>query len=92
VREKYVQTPHGLYELKFFFSNGLEQSSQDITASTVKTLIEQMIEQEDKLAPLSDQKIVSKLAEEHQIDVSRRTVAKYRDQLGIASSSARKRY
>jgi RNA polymerase sigma-54 factor len=51
-----------------------------------------MIEQEDKLAPLSDQKIVTKLAEEHQIDVSRRTVAKYRDQLGIASSSARKRY
>jgi glutaredoxin len=74
VREKYVQTPHGLYELKFFFSNGLEQSSQDITASTVKTIIEQMIEQEDKLAPLSDQKIVSKLSEEHQIDVSRRTI------------------
>ncbi|UOK60003.1 hypothetical protein MGI18_25905 [Bacillus sp. OVS6] len=63
-----------------------------MTASTVKTIIEQMIEQEDKLAPLSDQKIVSKLTEEHQIDVSRRTVAKYRDQLGIASSSARKRY
>ncbi|TDL78862.1 RNA polymerase factor sigma-54 [Peribacillus frigoritolerans] len=92
VREKYVQTPHGLYELKFFFSNGLEQSSQEITSSTVKTIIEQMIEKEDKLAPLSDQKIVSKLAVDHQIDVSRRTVAKYRDQLGIASSSARKRY
>ncbi|WP_191566742.1 RNA polymerase factor sigma-54 [Metabacillus idriensis] len=92
VREKYVQTPHGLYELKYFFSNGLEQSSPDISASAVKTIIEQMIGREDKLTPLSDQKIVAKLLEEHNIDVSRRTVAKYRDQLGIASSAVRKRY
>ncbi|KEZ48685.1 RNA polymerase factor sigma-54 [Metabacillus indicus] len=92
VREKYVQTPHGLYELKFFFSNGLEQTSQDITSSAVKSLIQKMIESENKLSPLSDQRIADTLSQEHGIEVSRRTVAKYRDQLGIASSSARKRY
>lgn len=87
---KYVQTPRGVYELKYFFSSGLEQDSGDMASSTsVRALIEEMVQQEDVGSPLSDQRI-SELLEDKGIKVARRTVAKYREELGIAPSSQRK--
>lgn len=93
VREKYVQTPSGTYPLKSFFSSTLQTVSAEATSSSrVKNAIAGIIEKEDKQAPLSDQGIADQLKANDGIVISRRTVAKYRDQLGIASSSKRKRY
>ncbi|UOY91057.1 RNA polymerase factor sigma-54 [Ectobacillus sp. JY-23] len=87
-RNKFVQTPYGLFEMKYFFSNAV--SEEDVSALRVKELLKSMIEKEDKRKPLSDQKIVQWLEKEHGIAVSRRTVAKYREQLKIPASSLRK--
>lgn len=93
VREKYAQTPFGLYELRSFFSSTLQTtSSENASSQQVKDLIAQLVAKENKQKPLSDQEIVRLLKEENGIVVSRRTIAKYRDQLGIPSSSKRKRY
>ncbi|MBM7586011.1 RNA polymerase sigma-54 factor [Bacillus pakistanensis] len=92
VKGKYMQTPFGTFELKFFFSSAIKTSLSDLTSSTgVKNEIVQMVKEEDKKKPLSDQKIADILKGKG-IVVSRRTVAKYRDQLDIPSSSIRKRY
>ncbi|HDX9590022.1 TPA: RNA polymerase factor sigma-54 [Bacillus pseudomycoides] len=90
-RNKYVQTPYGLFEMKSFFSNAVA-TTEDAAISTkrVKQLIGEFVEKEDKKKPLSDQKISKMLEEEHEIVVSRRTVAKYREQLNIPASSLRK--
>ena len=93
VREKYAQTPFGTVELKSFFSSTIKTTSQEETSSTqVKKEIQQLIDHENKAKPLSDQDLVGILKENNGIIVSRRTVAKYRDQLGIPSSSKRKRF
>ncbi|TKC15263.1 RNA polymerase factor sigma-54 [Robertmurraya kyonggiensis] len=93
VREKYAQTPFGLYDLKFFFSSTIQTtSSESASSQQVRDLMKTLVEQENKQKPLSDQVIVNALNEENGIVVSRRTIAKYRDQLGIPSSSKRKRY
>lgn len=93
VREKYAQTPFGLYELKSFFSSTIQTTSNENASSKqVKDLITKLVSDENKQKPLSDQEIVKVLEQEHGIVVSRRTIAKYRDQLGILSSSKRKRY
>ncbi|WP_077214733.1 RNA polymerase factor sigma-54 [Bacillus dakarensis] len=93
VREKYVQTPFGTYELKSFFTSTIQTTSEESTSSQqVKNAISNLIENENKYKPLSDQEIVNMLNEQEGIVVSRRTIAKYRDQLGILSSSKRKRY
>src|SRR5438093_9081145 len=87
---KYVHTPQGIYELKFFFNSGISRTDGDEVASeAVKTKIKQLIGQEDARHPHSDQKIVE-LLKDQGIDIARRTVAKYREQLGILSSSKRK--
>ncbi|SFJ13919.1 MULTISPECIES: RNA polymerase factor sigma-54 [unclassified Bacillus (in: firmicutes)] len=90
-RNKYVQTPYGLFEMKSFFSNAVA-TTEDAAISTkrVKQLIGKFVERENKKKPLSDQKISKMLEEEHEIIVSRRTVAKYREQLNIPASSLRK--
>jgi len=89
-RRKYVQTPRGIYEMKFFFSSGLEQDSGEAASSTsVRALIEEMIAQEDPSNPLSDDKI-SQMLNERGIRVARRTVAKYRESLGIPPKHQRK--
>ena len=89
---KYVQTAHGLFELKFFFASGIHRhQGQDLAATSIKKMIEDLIKREDKASPLSDQKIVERLAQEG-IRLSRRTVAKYRQQLSIPSSTRRRRY
>lgn len=89
---KYVQTPRGLYELKFFFSTGLSTSKgNDISSTSIKSIIKEIIDGENQKKPYSDQKI-SDLLKDKGISISRRTIAKYRDELGIPSSSMRKRY
>jgi RNA polymerase sigma-54 factor len=89
---KYVQTPQGLFELKYFFNAGIskEDGSEDIASEAVKRLIKQLISSEDPKKPYSDQKIVELLKEKQKIDIARRTVAKYREQLGILPSAQRK--
>lgn len=89
--EKFVQTPRGVFRLKFFFSSGLStQEGEDVSARGVKARIAEMIEEENSLRPFTDQKIVERLREEG-VHIARRTVQKYRDQLGILSSRYRKR-
>ena len=93
VREKFVQTPSGTIPLKSFFSSTIQTVSDENTSSSqVKNALSLLIEKENKENPFSDQEIVDLLKAKDGIVVSRRTVAKYRDQLGIPSSSKRKRY
>lgn len=93
VNGKYLQTKFGVFELRSFFTTGLSQNSEgeDVSAADVQTRIKQLVENENKAKPLSDQKIVDILTAED-VEISRRTVAKYRDLLGIVASSKRKRY
>jgi RNA polymerase sigma-54 factor len=89
--EKFAQTPRGVYPLKFFFSSGLATASgEDISARGVRDKIKLMVEAEDTKKPLTDQAIVKKLLEDG-VKIARRTVAKYRDQLGILPARMRKR-
>ncbi|WP_102344917.1 RNA polymerase factor sigma-54 [Bacillus sp. Marseille-P3661] len=93
VNGKYVQTPQGVFELKYFFTSSIQTNDEDDTSSAaVKEAIREIVDQENKQKPLSDQKIATILKEQYQFNVSRRTIAKYRDQLGILSSAGRKRY
>jgi RNA polymerase sigma-54 factor len=87
--EKYVHTPRGVFELKFFFTSGIKTSTGDISSSSVKERIKTLIAAESNKNPISDQQIVEILKGE-KIDIARRTVAKYRETLGIPSSSQRK--
>lgn len=87
---KYVQTPHGVFELKYFFDGGLSRDDgDDISARSVKEKIAKLIREEDTSSPLSDQRIADILKEDG-IDIARRTVAKYRDQLEISPARYRK--
>lgn len=88
---KYVQTPRGLFELKYFFSSSIKGDSGDIASTGVKSMLKDLIENENIKKPLSDQKI-SNIFKEKDINISRRTIAKYRDELNIPSSSKRRRY
>ncbi|HEX7090223.1 MAG TPA: RNA polymerase factor sigma-54 [Longimicrobiales bacterium] len=89
--EKFVQTPRGVLPLKFFFSSGLSTTSgEDVSARGIKAKIQKLVSEEDPKRPLTDQAIVNILKEEG-IQIARRTVAKYRDQLGILSARMRKR-
>jgi RNA polymerase sigma-54 factor len=88
---KYVQTPRGVFELKFFFSSGLEtEGGEDVSARSAKDIIRTLIEEEDKTDPLSDQKI-AELLHERGLRIARRTVAKYREQLNILPARFRRR-
>lgn len=89
--KKFVQTPRGVYSLKYFFSSGLSTTSgEDISARGVRDKIRQMVAEENARKPLTDQAIVTALKAEG-VQIARRTVAKYRDQLGILSARMRKR-
>jgi RNA polymerase sigma-54 factor len=90
VNGKYVQTEFGVYELKYFFSEGLTMDSgEEVSNKEVKAIIQGIIEAEDKKKPLSDQKI-AKMLEDRGFNIARRTVTKYREQLGIAVARLRK--
>ena len=89
--EKFVQTPRGVLPLKFFFSSGLSTTSgEDVSARGIKARIRKLVDDENARRPLTDQAIVNILREEG-VQIARRTVAKYRDQLGILSARMRKR-
>ncbi|MCX8007776.1 MAG: RNA polymerase factor sigma-54 [Coriobacteriia bacterium] len=92
VTGKYMATPHGLFELRHFFSGGYRtRTGHDVAATSVKQRIKELIQAESGDAPLSDQRIADVLADEG-VPVARRTVAKYREELGIAPSWARRRH
>jgi len=89
--EKWAQTPRGTYPLKYFFSSALNTTSgEDASARAIKAKLEKMVGEEDTAKPLTDQQIVH-LFQEQGVQIARRTVAKYRDQLGILPARMRKR-
>jgi len=89
--EKYVQTPRGVLPLKFFFSSALATASgEEASARSIRAKLQKMVTEEDSAKPLTDQQIVH-LFQEQGIQIARRTVAKYRDQLGILPARMRKR-
>ena len=87
---KYVHTPQGLFELKYFFQSAISTGTgEDVASESVKQKIRQIIEREDPRAPFSDQYIASALSNDS-IEIARRTVAKYREAMGILPSSRRR--
>ena len=81
-----------MYEIKYFFSAGVSGSTgEGISSNSIKEFIKEIVETEDPKKPYSDQKMVE-IFEEKGIAISRRTIAKYRDEMGILSSSKRKRF
>jgi len=90
---KYVHTPQGIYELKYFFNSSIARANggDDIASEAVKNQIKQIVAAEPGDKPYSDQKIVEVLRSQN-VDIARRTVAKYREVLGILPSSKRKRF
>lgn len=88
---KYVHTPRGIFELKFFFNSGISRvHGADVASESVKEKVKTIISAEDPIHPYSDQKIVELLLKDN-INIARRTVAKYREMLGILPSSKRKK-
>ncbi|MGC9315311.1 MAG: RNA polymerase factor sigma-54 [bacterium] len=91
VRDKYVQTPYGVFPLRHFFGGGLAtDSGEDIATTNVKQQIKAIIDDEDSASPYADQKITEMLNEKG-IQIARRTVAKYREELGLPTARMRKR-
>ena len=86
---KYVQTHHGLYPLRWFFTSGTIQNGDEVTVRKTLAALKEIVDGEDKAHPLSDEKLVAILQEKGFV-VARRTIAKYRAQLGIAESRMRK--
>lgn len=90
---KYMQTPQGLFELKFFFSSGVQAGAgeEKVSSTSIKHMLQDIIANEDSSNPLSDEAI-AKIFAEKGIKISRRTVAKYRQEIGIPAAMARRRY
>jgi RNA polymerase sigma-54 factor len=87
---KYVQTEFGVFSLKFFFSEGIQNDAgEDVSTREVKQVLRQMIEAEDKAHPLSDERLEEMLAERG-FTIARRTVAKYREKLNLPVARLRK--
>lgn len=92
IANKYMKTPHGVFEFKYFFTTGYQaESGAAVSNTSVKELLADLIMLEDKSAPLSDQELVAKLQEKG-LTLARRTVAKYREELGILPSNLRRDY
>lgn len=90
---KYVATPFGVFELKFFFNSALElDDGSQVGSESVKALIKKCISEEDPKAPLSDERIGEILKEHLKVNIARRTVAKYRMAMDIPSSSRRRNH
>jgi RNA polymerase sigma-54 factor len=88
---KYMSTPHGIYEMKFFFPTGIGKAEgNELSTNVVMDVIAEIVKGEDKSSPLTDDVIVTILKNKHNIKIARRTIAKYRDELHIASSRERK--
>ena len=92
IKDKYLQCDQGVYPLYYFFSRKLgEEGEEGVSPSAAKALLRRLVDEEDKRRPLSDQKLCERMAEEG-CRLSRRTVAKYREELGIPNTSGRKQY
>ena len=92
IANKYIQTPHGVFDFKYFFTPGYKSNAGDAVSNTsVKEMINDLILMEDRNRPFSDQDLVTKLIEKG-IKIARRTVAKYREELGILPSNLRREY
>ena len=93
VSGKYMKTPQGLYEMRYFFTGAIQSSDggQGKSNTSVKQILSELVENEDKSKPLSDEAIV-KLMGDKKVKIARRTVAKYRGELGILPSSMRRVY
>jgi RNA polymerase sigma-54 factor len=93
VSGKYIQTPQGIFEMKYFFTAGLQTTGGggEVSNTSVKDMIAEIFKAEDTAKPLSDQEVVKMLADKG-ITIARRTVAKYRDELNILPSNLRKVY
>ncbi len=91
ISNKYMLTPYGLFEFKYFFSSTIEGKEEETSSTKIKSMIKELINSENKLKPLSDDKIC-KLLDKEGIKVARRTVAKYREEMNILSSSKRKQF
>jgi RNA polymerase sigma-54 factor len=92
IANKYIKTPHGVFDFKFFFTPGYQaESGASVSNTSVKEMINDLIAGEDRSHPLSDQEIVAKLQEKG-INIARRTVAKYREELGLLPSNLRRDY
>jgi RNA polymerase sigma-54 factor len=92
IANKYIKTPHGVFEFKFFFTPGYQaDGGASVSNTSVKEMIEGLIGLEDRSQPLSDQDIVARLQEKG-INIARRTVAKYREELGLLPSNLRRDY
>ena len=93
VRDKYLQCPWGLYPLSYFFSSSVSQDGikEQIATRKIKCVLKKLIEEEDTRRPLSDQKLCE-LLQEKGLPISRRTVAKYREEMGIGSTRERKTF
>lgn len=90
VNSKYVECPFGIYELKFFFSSSITtESGEEISNKEVKKILKEIIDNEDKSKPYSDDKL-EKLLKDKGYDIARRTIAKYREQMGIPVARLRK--
>ncbi len=91
---KYISTPHGIFELKYFFSTSIGSSdgTNDFSTRVVMEIIKNIVDSEPENKPYSDEKISDILSEKHNIKIARRTVAKYRAQLNILPSSKRKKF
>ncbi len=90
---KYMHTPQGTFELKFFFSSAIQRhNGEDLASRSVKARIQEIVGKEDSAKPLSDLQIAQHLSKEFGLKIARRTVSKYRESLGILSSSGRRKY
>jgi RNA polymerase sigma-54 factor len=92
VSGKYIQTPQGIFPLRKFFTGGTQtESGEEVSWDAIRGALQDIVDSEDKSKPLSDEALVAAL-KERGIDIARRTVAKYREQLDIPSSRIRKKY
>jgi RNA polymerase sigma-54 factor len=92
IANKYIKTPHGVFEFKYFFTTGYQaDSGASVSNTSVKEMIADLINMEDRSKPLSDQELVAKLQEKG-LTIARRTVAKYREELGLLPSNLRRDY
>lgn len=92
IANKFIQTPHGVFEMKYFFTPGYASSGgESVSNTSVKEMINELIASEDRSHPLSDEEIVKKLSAKG-IKIARRTVAKYREELGLLPSNLRREY
>ncbi len=92
INGKYLQCSRGVFELKYFFTSGVQSSGGDsVSSNSIKSIIKEIIDGENQKKPYSDQDIAQQLKEKG-IEISRRTVAKYREDMNILSSSKRRRF